>query len=64
MVQKYLAIIDLTGGKRTESTDQSIMLSALIERVKGISQALNGHNSRGTQPDQASNLSVLELYAW
>jgi mediator of RNA polymerase II transcription subunit 12 len=61
MVQKYLTVIDLTSGDSTESSDQSMMLAALIDRLKGIYQALN---SVGESSSQANTRSVLDLYAW
>ncbi|KAF1841449.1 uncharacterized protein K460DRAFT_369480 [Cucurbitaria berberidis CBS 394.84] len=64
LVQKYLAVIDLTSSKRIETTEQSGILLALIERFKGISLALNDHDSCDYRPERASNLSVLELYTW
>jgi mediator of RNA polymerase II transcription subunit 12 len=53
VVQKYLTVIDLTSSKRSETTEQTALLQALIERFKGISQAL-----------EDSRLSVLEVYSW
>jgi mediator of RNA polymerase II transcription subunit 12 len=61
VVQKYLTVIDLTSAKVAESTDQLLMLPALVERLKGISQALT---SLGTSHKQAQSPAVLELYAW
>ncbi|XP_014561082.1 hypothetical protein COCVIDRAFT_22785 [Bipolaris victoriae FI3] len=52
-VQKFLAVIDLTPSKGAESTEQSGMLQALIERLKGMTQALDDNK-----------LSVLDFYAW
>jgi mediator of RNA polymerase II transcription subunit 12 len=52
-VQKYLTIIDLTTSKRSETTEQTALLLALIERFKGISQAL-----------EDNRFSVLEAHAW
>jgi len=53
VIQKFLTVIDLTSSKRTDTTDQSAMLQALIERFKGITQALD--NNR---------LPILDVYAW
>ncbi|KAA8614911.1 Med12 multi-domain protein [Pyrenophora tritici-repentis] len=53
VIQKFLTVIDLTSSKRTDTTDQSALLQALIERFKGIAQALD--NNR---------LSILDVYAW
>jgi mediator of RNA polymerase II transcription subunit 12 len=53
VVQKYLTVIDLTSSKRADTTEQTALLQALIERFKGISQAL-----------EDNRLSVLEIYAW
>lgn len=63
LVQKYLTVIDLTSSKRTETTEQSAIVMALVERFKGIAQALCG---LGVAYDlgQANSLSVPELYAW
>lgn len=61
VVQKYLTVIDLTSAKVAESTDQLLMLPALVERLKGISQALT---SLSTSHKQAQSPAVLELYAW
>ncbi|KNG47429.1 hypothetical protein TW65_05980 [Stemphylium lycopersici] len=52
-VQKFLTVIDLTSGKSAETTDQSVLLQALIERLKGMTQALDDNR-----------LSVLDIYAW
>ena len=52
-VQKFLAVIDLTSGSSTDTTEQSTMLQALIERLKGMAQALD-----------ENRLSVLDMYAW
>jgi mediator of RNA polymerase II transcription subunit 12 len=61
VVQKYLTVIDLTSANVAESTDQLLMLPALVERLKGISHALS---SLGTSDKQAQSPAVLELYAW
>jgi mediator of RNA polymerase II transcription subunit 12 len=53
VVQKYLTVIDLTSSKRTETTEQATLPQALVERFKGISQALDDNR-----------LSVLEVHAW
>ncbi|KAF1830169.1 hypothetical protein BDW02DRAFT_114138 [Decorospora gaudefroyi] len=53
VVQKYLTVIDLTSSNRTETLDQSAMLLALIERLKGIAQVLDDNK-----------MSVLDAYAW
>ncbi|KAI4675485.1 uncharacterized protein J4E88_007518 [Alternaria novae-zelandiae] len=53
VVQKYLTVIDLTSNKRATSTEQIALLQALVERFKGISQAL-----------EDNRLSVLEIYVW
>lgn len=67
MVQKYLAIIDLTSGKRVESADYSAMLLALADRLKGVAQAFDNFDNLDNldkQPGQRNDLGVLELYAW
>jgi mediator of RNA polymerase II transcription subunit 12 len=53
IVQNYLTVIDLTSSKRTETAEQSVMLLALVERLKGITQALDDNR-----------LSVLDVYSW
>lgn len=52
-IQKFLAVIDLTPDKSVETTEQPLMLQALIERLKGMAQALDDNR-----------LSVLDVYAW
>jgi mediator of RNA polymerase II transcription subunit 12 len=52
-VQKYLTVIDLTSIKRTENAEQSVMLLALVERLRGVTQVLDDNR-----------LSVLDIYAW
>jgi mediator of RNA polymerase II transcription subunit 12 len=64
VVQKYLAVIDLTSSKRTETTEQAVMLVALIERIKGITHALDDSNSLEKPLGRENGLSVSELYAW
>ncbi|CAO2657656.1 Nn.00g037820.m01.CDS01 [Neocucurbitaria sp. VM-36] len=64
LVQKYLIVIDLTSSKRIETTEQSTMLIALVERFKGIAQTLSDLGSLSDHPSQANNLSVPELYSW
>lgn len=53
MVQKFLAVIDLTPSKGAENAEQSGLLQALVERLKGMTQALDDNK-----------LSVLDFYAW
>ncbi|KAF2034408.1 mediator of RNA polymerase II transcription subunit 12 [Setomelanomma holmii] len=61
LVQKYLTVIGLTSGKNTETTNQSLMLPALVERLKGMSVALSSFST----PEKQTQLpSVLGLYAW
>ncbi|KAH7381682.1 hypothetical protein BKA66DRAFT_418843 [Pyrenochaeta sp. MPI-SDFR-AT-0127] len=64
LVQKYLTVIDLTSIKRSESVEQSGMLVALIDRLKGISQALSDQDPLNKPSGQTHHLSVLELCAW
>ncbi|KAF1947285.1 hypothetical protein EJ02DRAFT_139344 [Clathrospora elynae] len=64
IVQKYLTVIDLTSSKRIDTTEQSVMLPALIDRFKGIAQALDDNETVDKQPSRANSLSVVELYAW
>ena len=57
-VQKYLTVVELTSSKRIETTDQSAILLALADRLKGMAQALDYQDGLG------KHLSVMELYIW
>lgn len=63
-VQKYLEVIDLTAGEASESVDQSAVLMALIDRFKGVAQALSSLNAIETTPSHTDNLTVSDLYTW
>lgn len=64
LVQKYLAVIDLTAGEASDSFDQSAMLTALVDRLKGIAQALTSLGGVGRSMSQADNSTVSDLYTW
>lgn len=64
LVQKYLTILDLTSGKRTDTSDQLVMLAALIDRLRGVAQVLEGCADTETRADQASTLLVSHTCAW
>lgn len=64
IVQKYLTIIDLTSGKRIENTDQSAVVVALAERLKGIAQAFGNCEILAEQTGKKSDTEVAELYSW
>ncbi|XPS71130.1 RNA polymerase II mediator complex subunit [Ascochyta lentis] len=64
LVQKYLAIIDLTAGEASESTELSTMSMALIERIKGVAQALTSLGSVGNPHTHTDHLTVSDLYTW
>ncbi|KAJ8106996.1 hypothetical protein OPT61_g9171 [Boeremia exigua] len=61
MVQKYLAVIDLTAGGAPESSDQSTMLIALVDRFKGVAQALTSLIGGGNPPSQLDSSIVSDL---
>ncbi len=64
MVQKYLAVIDLTAGESSESTDQSTMLMALVERFKGVAQTMTSLTGSGNLSSQLDSATVSDLYTW
>ncbi|KAF2625958.1 hypothetical protein BU25DRAFT_492495 [Macroventuria anomochaeta] len=64
LIQKYLAVIDLTTGEAPESTDQSAMLMALTDRFKGMAQALTSLCGIGKPPSHNDSLTVSDLYTW
>lgn len=65
MVQKYLTVIDLTSSEDvTNTTDQPPILTALVDRLKGISHAFNSCAALNTTADTKQKPSVLELYTW
>lgn len=57
-------MIDLTAEEPSESADQSTMLVALIERFKGVAQALTTLSGIGNVPSQSDNSTVSDLYTW
>lgn len=64
LVQKYLAVIDLTAGEAPDSSDQSAMLMALVDRFKGVAQALSSLSGMAKPPSHTDNLTVSDLYTW
>ncbi|KAH6620139.1 hypothetical protein C7974DRAFT_363490 [Boeremia exigua] len=64
LVQKYLAVIDLTAGEGSETVDQSTMLIALVDRFKGVAQALTSLSGTGNPPSHIDNSTVSDLYTW
>jgi hypothetical protein len=54
----------LTSCKTVEIADQSVLLSALIERLKGIAQVLNNLAGLEEQSAGTEALPVPELYTW
>lgn len=64
VVQKYLTVIDLTCSKGVEDTDQSAMVIALAERLKGIAQVFGHCEALVAQTGQKNDAVVLSLYAW
>jgi mediator of RNA polymerase II transcription subunit 12 len=63
-VQKYLAVIDLTSGEVSEPADQPMVLVALIDRFKGVAQALTCLSGAGKPPGHNDYLIVSDLYTW
>lgn len=64
LVQKYLAVMDLSSGEASESTDQTALLAALIERIKGVAQVLTSLSGVGKPPSHTDQLAVSDLYTW
>ena len=64
VVQKYLTIVDLTCGKRAETTDQPTMLVALAERLRGMAQALGNPDGLESQIGKSDPAAISDLYAW
>ena len=64
LVQRYLAVIDLTTGEASESADQSTMLIALVDRFKGVAQALTSLGGIAESASQTDNSTVSDLYTW
>lgn len=64
LVQKYLAVIDLTAGEGPDSSDQAAMLMALVDRFKGVAQALSSLSGMAKPPSHTDNLTVSDLYTW
>lgn len=64
LVQKYLEVIDLTSNESTETIDQSTLLIALIERFKGISQAVSNCVALEKPTGQGPAPWVVRLYPW
>ncbi|KAF2819996.1 mediator of RNA polymerase II transcription subunit 12 [Ophiobolus disseminans] len=64
LVQKYLTVIGLTSSDSAEPRDQTTMLAVLVDRLKGLLQALNNFDTLNEQNSQAHIPSVLQLYAW
>lgn len=63
-IHKYLAVIELTSREPSETVDRIAMLAALIDRLKGISQALSSFTGFERSHGQAPTLPVIELYVW
>ncbi|KAJ4346207.1 RNA polymerase II mediator complex subunit [Ascochyta clinopodiicola] len=64
LVQKYLTIIDLTTGEGSDASEPSTISMALIERIKGVAQALTTLGGVGKLHTHTDHLTVSDLYTW
>jgi hypothetical protein len=64
LVQKYLKVIDLTASGNDELVDQSAMLTAIADRLRGISRAFSGCGYSEQRTGQPDTSLILGLYTW
>jgi hypothetical protein len=64
LVQKYLTVIEITSNTNPEMKEQSMMLVALTERLRGMAYALDYCGALDKPGGQTNTLSVLGLYPW
>jgi hypothetical protein len=56
--------MDLTSGGNEEGVDRSAMLTAIVDRLRGVSRAFSGCGGPEQQMVQQGTLLVFDLYTW
>ncbi|KAL5113832.1 RNA polymerase II mediator complex subunit [Pleosporales sp. CAS-2024a] len=64
LILKYLHVMDLTSGAKSQVADQSALVVALTDRFKGISQVLSGVSGPAWRLGGTPDSPVIEVYKW
>jgi hypothetical protein len=56
--------MDLTSGGNEEGVDRSAMLTAIVDRLRGVSRAFSGCGGPEQQMVQPGTSLVFDLYTW